>query len=61
MLFHPILYGGLPGSLLTLVENLDERVRCYALLHGKWARFRRVEQVGDVVVRICDLFAIFLP
>jgi hypothetical protein len=59
--FHPILYGSLPGSLLTLVKNLDERVRRNTLLHSKWASFRRVEQVCNVVVCVRDLFAIFLP
>jgi hypothetical protein len=53
--------GYIPSELLALVEELNEGVGCFTLLHGEWSSLCIVKQIRDVVMRTCDLFAILNP
>jgi hypothetical protein len=61
ILLYPVFPGNFASELLTLIEELNECVGRLALLDRKRSSFRSIQQISNVVMRICDLPAILYP
>jgi hypothetical protein len=61
VLLYTILPCNFPSELLTVIEELDEGIGCFAFLHRKRSGLGSVKQVRNIMVSTCDLSAILDP